>query len=559
MKPRKSRDDHPLLHTMEESTALLRRCQARDWFWWFAGTAPFVCVLLHFLNDMCRAANAQQHLAESALFLATSYGFMKVAHAVFGDLLLRKLRGDEEAPPLPFRGKLRLVTSQLLIHSTSLWILFLASVALLPMAWVYAFYHNANILALPVFREGGRTRDLFKQAFTQCHYRPRQNHGVMMILSLFSLLVWLNIATGSALTLVLMKSITGSENAFSRNPWLFISTGFIGATMAISYMIAGPFVKACYAVRCFYGQSRKSGEDIAVQFRSASKLSLATLVLLLGLFLATNSPAASATQGSPATPSTVTIDPTKLDKSIHDVMQQDVFQWRMPRDAKHVKDEDLGWFGSFMRDISNWVKSIGTDIGKFFDNIFKGWLKDWLRGLFNSKKGDDTGEPSTPWANSVQFVLYILLGILAVALAVLLYKQWRKMPPAVAAAAAPLPEVNLESDQVVATMLEENEWLRLAQEKMDAGELRLALRALFLATLAHLGERRMIAIKLSKSNGDYVRELGFRARDKSELRGLFGDQTLAFDRAWYGWHDVTRDLLDWFRNNHQRIVSHGTQ
>jgi hypothetical protein len=142
-----------------------------------------------------------------------------------------------------------------------------------------------------------------------------------------------------------------------------------------------------------------------------------------------------------------------------------------------------------------------------------------------------------------------------VVLGVQLFRMWKRRLPVAAAALGATPKIDLKSDQVIATQLAEDEWLRLAQEKIDAGEYRLALRALFLATLAHLGERRMIAIAKSKSNGDYVRELALRARDRPELRRSFDEQSRVFDRSWYGWHEVTNDLLEQFRGNHQRIVS----
>ena len=120
------------------------------------------------------------------------------------------------------------------------------------------------------------------------------------------------------------------------------------------------------------------------------------------------------------------------------------------------------------------------------------------------------------------------------------------------------PEVNLENENVLATQLPENEWLRLAREKMQAGELRLALRALFLATLAHLGEKRLIAVGRSKSNGDYVRELGWRARDRRDLSSGFTDQVRTFDRVWYGRHEVDAALLDSFERQHEEILSHAS-
>ena len=65
----------------------------------------------------------------------------------------------------------------------------------------------------------------------------------------------------------------------------------------------------------------------------------------------------------------------------------------------------------------------------------------------------------------------------------------------------------------------------------------------------------MLGIVKSKSNGDYVRELGLRARDRNTLRQTFGDSVRIFDRAWYGLHEVTRDVLDEFSDNHQRITT----
>jgi hypothetical protein len=159
-------------------------------------------------------------------------------------------------------------------------------------------------------------------------------------------------------------------------------------------------------------------------------------------------------------------------------------------------------------------------------------------------------------AHTVLIVLLVLLGVAVIAL---LVRQWMKQPPKVAAPVAAAPEVDLESDHVVASALPENEWLRLAQEKMEAGDYRLAMRALFLAILAHLGDRRLLRIVRSKSNGDYVRELALRARDRSDLRGHFTDTVRVFDWAWYGWHDVTRDVLDQFRAHHQHITADGTK
>ena len=161
------RDEPPLLHTVEEATELLRRVTVRAWVWWFAGTAPFVCAMLHFISDMSRAVSARDRLAAGALVLALSYWAMKVAHAVFADHLLRYLRLEDEPLALSLRGRLRLITSQAMIHATAPWMLLLASAAMLPFGWAYAFYHNVSVLTLPTLRAGGRVRDVFRASLAQ--------------------------------------------------------------------------------------------------------------------------------------------------------------------------------------------------------------------------------------------------------------------------------------------------------------------------------------------------------------------------------------------------------
>ena len=552
---RKKRSEHPLLHTVEEATQLLRRCDAGTWAWWLVGSAPFAIGLLHFISDMSRAATAAERLPGAALLLALLYWWMKIAHAVFSDRLLRQLRGDTDPAPLTLRAKLRFITSQGLIHCTAPWVLPLSIAAMLPFGWVYAGYHNASVLALSIFRKGGRTRDLIRTALVQSNYRQGQNHGLLVILMAFSGIVWLNWLAGTMLAATLAKMFSGSENAISRNPMMMLGTVVVTATFTASYLVVGPLVKALYVLRCFYSLSRKNGEDIDVAFR-ASAVPVAALIATLWLGGSSLSMGQAPVNNPPPPPVLSSVDPKALDQHIRQVLKQDVFQWRMPRDPTKPKPGDeKGWFESFLDDIRRWLKSASDAVGNAFDHWITDKLKQMIKGLRGAHPIISDGSMATPWADAAQLILKVLLAILGLLLAVLLIRQWRRLPPVVAQAA--LPEVNLESDQVVATQLPENEWLRLAEEKINSGEFRLAMRALFLATLAHLGERKLLGIVRSKSNGDYVRELSLRARDRQDLRGRFGNSVKVFDWAWYGWHEVTRELLDQFRDNHQHIINDG--
>jgi len=85
--------------------------------------------------------------------------------------------------------------------------------------------------------------------------------------------------------------------------------------------------------------------------------------------------------------------------------------------------------------------------------------------------------------------------------------------------------------------------------------LRLALRAFYLAGLAHLGYRELIRIARFKSNREYEFELGRRARNREELLEAFAQSVKLFDRVWYGKHDVSPGDLRSFQAALERITT----
>ena len=104
-----------------------------------------------------------------------------------------------------------------------------------------------------------------------------------------------------------------------------------------------------------------------------------------------------------------------------------------------------------------------------------------------------------------------------------------------------------------ADQLPEDGWLKLARELFERGEFRLALRAYYLATLAHLAHRKLLTLAKFKSNRDYETELGRRGHAMPELYQTFRENVSVFDRIWYGLHEVNRDLVQHFAGNVQKI------
>jgi hypothetical protein len=566
----KQKEQRNLLHIVEEATHLLRQSPTIAWVYYYLGTAPFVSYLFFFWSDMSRSAMAESRLMESSLILAVLYGWMKVWQALYCERLMAIIEGKEELAPMKLRGWLRLISSQTWIHASMPWVLTLASIAVLPMAWVYAFYHNITVFAAEHYRDGGRTRALYDKALSQSHYLPLQNHGLLLLLSLIAPLVYFNVFSGFATLCFLMKAFTGMENEFTRQPSLFMTSSFQMMIIGVCYLIMGPLVKALYVLRCFYGAARRTGIDLEVRLRELRKTVTVLAIAMLGL--ATGSvqaktadnqasfnkvDAGKLNQKMPAgktnTPPVLNVHGEVLDQKIKDVLASNEYQWRFPREHKVV--ESKSWFGRMINDFQDWVGSVMKSIFRFIGEI--------IDSLFKRKLQTDDEKPSaggSAWLASLAWIIYGLIGLIVALLAVLVYRTWKssRIETPVIAEADAAPEINLESANIVASQLPENEWLRLAREKMEAGEMRLALRAFFLATLAHLGEKRLIAITKSKSNGDYVRELGWRARDRTALSANFTEQVRTFDSVWYGWHEVDAGTVSRFEQTHEQILSHAS-
>jgi len=83
-----------------------------------------------------------------------------------------------------------------------------------------------------------------------------------------------------------------------------------------------------------------------------------------------------------------------------------------------------------------------------------------------------------------------------------------------------------------AEQLPEDGWTKLARELLERGELRLALRAFYLASLARLAERNLISLAKFKSNRDYEQELRRRGHSFPDMLALFSENVGVFDRIW---------------------------
>jgi hypothetical protein len=150
--------------------------------------------------------------------------------------------------------------------------------------------------------------------------------------------------------------------------------------------------------------------------------------------------------------------------------------------------------------------------------------------------------PSRPFIERPVATGLLMLSIVLVAL---VYRLWRRRQPPVSewAAEAIQPAPDLKVENVAADQLSEEGWIKLGRQLLEGGEFRVALRAFYLASLAHLAERDLITIAKFKSNHEYERELRRRAHALPDLATLFEQSVTVFESVWYGMHDVNAELV----------------
>jgi hypothetical protein len=579
------------LELIEEAVHLLRTAPAGVLAAYYAGALPFVLGLLYFWGEMSRSALAEQHLAEAALGLAVLFLWMKFCQALFVGRIRTMISGT--VPRATFRLYFRRFIIQSTIHATGLFLLPLALLIVLPFPWLFAFYQNAG--TMPADEPAGLLATI-RRAMRQAALWPRQNHFVLAVLAGFALFVFQNAAMVCFLLPGLIKMLLGVESVFTRSGLSLLNTTFFAAMAGLTYLCVDPIVKVVYALRCFYGESLESGDDLKAELKRASvalsavisgavlscafitcahsHLQLAALdegglrdaLTEQNLLLIFRGPPPFERRSAPyifqfsAAESQTTMPelapiPSKqphvpetgvgaedLDRTIRDVLQQPKYTWRMPRERpKETQAGDRGVIERFFDRagelIQGWLKKIAERLGS------------WLRKLsMRSRPIPAGGGSGYGWVVMVHLLVYVLIVAVALGLVWLIYRLWRdwRRPAATMAAQPPQRLPDLSDENVGPEQLPEDGWTTLARELLARGELRLALRAFYLASLASLAARNLISLARFKSNRDYERELRRRGHALPEMLALFGEAVAVFDRSWYGRHQVDDQLVSDF-------------
>lgn len=560
MKRRRQQQAKGALEWIEEATHLLRTSPLSVLGAYYIGALPFVLGLLFFWADMSRSPFAKQHVVEAALGMALLFLWMKTWQSVFC-LRLRALISGEPMEPLTLRRCLRVFVAQATIQPAGLLLIPIALVLTLPFAWVYGFYQNATALAEPGMGEG---QSLFKRSALFTKFWAGRYHVILGLLVAFAFVVFLNWAVVCVALPGLLKTLLGTETVFSRSPLAMLNTTFFAAMGGLTYLCVDPVVKALHVLRCFRGEAQTTGDDLKSELRhvALARGQMAAMVVLMAIACAGQVGAAEPLEenekpisvsppvASPGVQS-APLPSQQLDKTIDEVINQQKYTWRMPREQVAKKESgEEGYFAKFFEKakemLRKWARAVFDWLDEFFKKRFRSGPAparpgNWIFGL----------------SPALRLLVYALIALAVVGLLYLVYRMLRdrRRGPEVVAAAPMQPVPDLTDENVGAEQLPEDEWTRLARELLARGEFRLALRAYYLSSLAYLAQRQLITLAKFKSNRDYERELARRGHALAEMPAMFAENVNEFDRVWYGSHAVDGELVGRFASNVERIRS----
>lgn len=544
------------LDLFDESIHLLRQTPS-SLLVYYTGTVPFVVGFLFFWADMCHGALAKERLASTAFITAILYAWMKTWHAVYTAVLFDFITG-ERSKWTPGRF-IRTGMLQTALQPPALFLLPLAVLAVVPTAWVYAFFNTLTVTGnrpdstlISTIANSGR--------FTVAE--PRKNHLLVICLSFAGLLLLTNVVITMAWMPYLLRSFVGLETVFSRSGMHIFSTTFFAVALALVFIVLDPLVKALYTLRTFYLEAYSAGTDLKVElkdcmqhdpdrFKRSPHLNNAGLYFLILLFLFLPKACVAYAEPPPDYPKYEIFD-----KTADNVLKKVEYRWRMPRDTGQEAKDEKDIFELFVEACLETILNAAEKVFTLTDRIL-----DWFDNLIPEREisYDQQGRRNFDWIFGLYLLFYLALAAVAAMAIIACIRIWKKRVRTknaevnVSVEQVTDPPPDLEDEFVTADTRPVSEWLTLGDKLLREGHFRQALRAYYLASLADLADQDFVIIRKSKSNLEYCREVERHAHAVPEIASRFKNNVSVFDKVWYGRYQVTKSLINAFRENCDRI------
>ncbi len=530
------------LRLIEDSVDLLRDLPSAAWLVYLGGVVPFFALFLFEATDIYESPFAADRLLWVCLLLSIGYVWMHVCQAAFARHL-DVLVSARVAEPSPW---LRVLSVKAIVASTKVLAWPVAAILVIPHSLVTMFYQHTLCLSGPA---AGDLRTVIREAKRDAGYRQPEAVWFLVVILILRALVWINFMALFLAMLLLFHSFTGLENTLTRQPAVLFNPTFMAALCVLAYLALDPVMKAACVLRAFQRRSEKSGLDLQLRLYKLQRMTAVPLITLV-FFLAAPPIARPAVPQTPVSPPAASqiqsIDNQRVEQAIREVFRDPSLPWSLPVIVKRKPPSNA--FLAF-------TESAGTKIGEWWDEFSKAWedLVARVRKLFSGDERDgDAGRRGVKTNSRDVWMLISVFGALLAAAVLFALLRSRRFAPTIAVEAFPAeaPVPDLSREDIQADEQPDDEWMRLASEYRRDGNLRFAIRALYLACLSSLASAKLISIARGKSNLDYSREFQRRARRlPAELPDRLRVNVSLFERSWYGAHAVTEEMLDQFEQN----------
>jgi hypothetical protein len=496
---------HGAIEMLEQAVGLLRSASAGAVVAYLTSSIPFTVGLLFFLVDMTHSPFAFEHLGRASLGMALLYVWKCAWNAEFCARLYREL----SPPPERTGGVWRTVSIQIALQPLRLILPFF------PLPWLKAFHRNLALFA------GLGAPHPVRTAGRQAALWPGQNVVILLVVSLAWLLLFLNTLALLLFLPALGRSFLGIEGDLARLGAGLLNWTTTSIAAALTWLAIDPLLDAVYILRCFYGESVTSGDDLRAALRKAT---VAAGLILACLVLQPNARAQEAPEQR-----TTSVDAARLDSSIQEVIHRREFTWRVPLPPS---DKDEGR-------LMSWYRSFKEMLGNFWDWIGK-LLRNWFR---DQQTSGSTGNGAGVTRRQLEVLIAIVVALITAG-AIYFFRGKRRSVVTAQAVHVATPAVDLADESLTADQLPEDSWLKLAEELRAKGEHRLAMRALYLAGINYLSGRGLVSVRRWKTGLEYRRELDRRARATPGLPPAFARGVGLFELAWYGHRPVDQSLVE---------------
>jgi hypothetical protein len=483
---------------MEEALALLVSQSASIAITYLVGAVPFLLVLLFFVQEMASGYRAERCLLES-LLAAAGFFWFSFWNARFSAGLLHS--AFQESGEHTFSKTLQCCYIQFLLQGAKPLVWPLAAASIVPFGWVSLFFRSAAVHSAQHDATLGNT---IRRSARHASASLRSYWLGLLITGFLGIVLFVNILIGCVLLPELTKSLTGYETSWSRNASHLLGFQTFAIALLLTWFLVNPFLQAFAAVHIFYGEACSDGRDLLRELRR-----MASVAVILLLCVTVETPLHAER-----------LSPQKLNEGVRSALVDPEFGWHNPRSLPHQSAFSERVFA----DIDKAWQPVRNQLSRF---------GQWIRDLLKREPGardSTTRLPGPP--GHLNLYLYLLAGLVTLAILFVFLRQRLAVTPEAEMTHEARSKPDALHQDVLATELPEEEWVQLADKHISAGEHRLAVRALYLANLSRLGNKHLLTVLKSKTNGMYERELKLRASDRN-LCEAFAAANRGYEVAWF--------------------------